>query len=141
MDHNLITPFIMRCAGLKVNETAKIYSKDPTIKDHSIYDPKTEIRICFNLKGIFSCFNMRALTKEEVDYSENYRVIYLSPDAPDWNPMNDVWEDQERDMVDYLGEMLPRHTPTPPNLFDHTDFVNISAANVIAVQVRIVSQP
>ena len=89
MDHNLIPPFILRCAGLQVNGTAKIHSEDPTIKDHSIYDPKTEIRICFNLKGIFSYFDTRALTKDEITNCDDYRVIYLSSAEPDWNPTKD----------------------------------------------------
>ena len=52
-----------------------MYSKDPTVDYHSIYDPVAEVCIRFDLKGIFSYFNTRALTKDKVDNWENYRVI------------------------------------------------------------------
>ena len=36
MDHNLVPPFIMREAGLQVNEQAKIHTSEPTKQHHSI---------------------------------------------------------------------------------------------------------
>ena len=38
MDHNLIPNFIMREAGLQVNEQAKIDTSEPTNQHHSIWD-------------------------------------------------------------------------------------------------------
>ena len=38
MDHNLVPPFIMREAGLQVNEQAKIHTSEPTKQHNSIWD-------------------------------------------------------------------------------------------------------
>ena len=45
MDHNLIPPFIMREAGLEVDEQAKIHAKDASKKNHSIYSHEIGLRI------------------------------------------------------------------------------------------------
>ena len=37
MDHNLVPPFIMRKAGLEVDEQAKIHTTQPSKENHSIY--------------------------------------------------------------------------------------------------------
>jgi hypothetical protein len=45
MDHNLVPPFILREAGLIVNETPKIHFEAPDIQDHSIYFEASKLRI------------------------------------------------------------------------------------------------
>ena len=49
MDINLIPPFVMREAGIVVNEVAKIHSKVPTAEDHSIYFEAQDLRIPLSL--------------------------------------------------------------------------------------------
>ena len=39
MENNLVPPFAMRLAGLKVNECPKFLAKNPTIEHHSVYFP------------------------------------------------------------------------------------------------------
>eukprot|EP00957_Ditylum_brightwellii_P025758 1948236-Ditylum_brightwellii.AAC.1 len=51
MDYNLIHPFILREAGLIVNETPKFQCKNPTVEDHSIYSKKHDLRIHLQLHG------------------------------------------------------------------------------------------
>jgi hypothetical protein len=36
MEQNLIPPFVMREAGIVVNDTPKIHMKNPTIEAHSL---------------------------------------------------------------------------------------------------------
>ena len=45
MEHNLIPPFVMREAGIVVNDIPKIHVTDPTIEDHSLYFEETIFRI------------------------------------------------------------------------------------------------
>ena len=45
MNHNLNAPFIMREAGLIINDIPKIHVKEQTTKDHSIWFPSDEVRI------------------------------------------------------------------------------------------------
>ena len=60
MDYNLVPPFMMREAGLIVDETPKIQmAGDATIENHSIFDPVTNVRIHLKLNGIFSYFMTR----------------------------------------------------------------------------------
>ena len=72
---NLIPPFIMREAGLVVKDTAKIHCHEPSVEDHSIYDPRTQTRIHLSLQGVFSGFDTRRLTQYEVDHVEDYDVV------------------------------------------------------------------
>ena len=81
MEHNLVPPFIMREAGLAVNEKAKIHAEAPTNTDHSIFDEDTGLRIPLLLKEVFSYFETRRLTKDEMINCASYDVIYLSPDS------------------------------------------------------------
>jgi hypothetical protein len=45
MDHNLIPPFLIREAGLLLDETPKHQLEHPTIDNHAIVDPVTGMRI------------------------------------------------------------------------------------------------
>jgi hypothetical protein len=56
MDHNLIPPFLMRQAGLYVDEMPKHQCALPTIDNHVIYVSDTRLRIHLALNGIFSFF-------------------------------------------------------------------------------------
>ena len=38
MEINLIPPFVLREAGLILNDTPKIHCKDPSVEDHSLFD-------------------------------------------------------------------------------------------------------
>ena len=58
MTNNLIPPFIMREAGVEINDQPKIHTKDPGVEDHSIYFPEAEFHITLSLNGVFSGFTM-----------------------------------------------------------------------------------
>ena len=75
MSNNLIPPFMMREAGVKVNDTPKIQVDDPSEVEHSIYFPETKFRIPLSLWGIFSYFPMSKQTKETLEENED---IYIS---------------------------------------------------------------
>ena len=81
MNHNLIIPFIMREAGLKVEEQAKIHVKEPAKENHSIYSSEINLRIALHLKGIFLVFKIRNLNDEEIAEAGGYDILYLTPDA------------------------------------------------------------
>ena len=46
-------PFILREAGLVLNDTPKIHCDDPSVEDHSLFDEETGLRIPFTLNGTF----------------------------------------------------------------------------------------
>ena len=67
MKQNMITPFIMREAGLVVSDTPNIQCDKPTVEDHIIYNEDTKLRILLKLDGIFLYFPTRSLTHEEIE--------------------------------------------------------------------------
>jgi hypothetical protein len=71
MTHNLVPPFLLREAGLIVNETPKIQVVDPDISDHSIYFDGTKLQVPLALWGIFSYFPTRRQTLQELHNDEN----------------------------------------------------------------------
>ena len=42
MSHNLIPPFVMREAGMKVNNMPKMHCEDPDVNDHTLYFKENE---------------------------------------------------------------------------------------------------
>jgi hypothetical protein len=86
MDHNLVPPFLLRLAGLQVDETPKHQLALPTVDNHSIYDSETGMRIHLKLNGIFSYFPTRALTLDEIENWDMFPIVFLTPDGDAWNP-------------------------------------------------------
>ena len=56
MDINLIPPFIVREAGVVINDKPKIHVSDPLFDDHAIIFVKDNMKIPLKLNGIFSYF-------------------------------------------------------------------------------------
>ena len=53
MGHNLIPPFLIREAGLLLDENPKHQTPYPTIDNHSNRDQRSGLRIHLQLNGIF----------------------------------------------------------------------------------------
>ena len=66
MNQNLIPLFIMREAGLKVEEQDKIHVEEPAKENHSIYISDINLRISLQLVGIFLVFKTRNLNDKEI---------------------------------------------------------------------------
>ena len=54
MKNNLLSPFIMRLAGLEVNYQPKFMTRNPTTKHHSVYFNENDIILPLAIKGIVS---------------------------------------------------------------------------------------
>eukprot|EP00957_Ditylum_brightwellii_P170821 13001887-Ditylum_brightwellii.AAC.1 len=77
MDHNLIPPFVLREAEIRVNDTPKIHKVNPTVDDHAITFLGEGLRISLSLWGVFSYFPTSKPLIEEVNTSES--VYKLTP--------------------------------------------------------------
>ena len=86
MYHNLVPPFIMREAGLEVDEQAKIHTPQPSKENHSVYCKEINLRIPLNIEGIFLVFETRRLNATEISEAGEYDIVFISPDADNWNP-------------------------------------------------------
>jgi hypothetical protein len=102
MTNNLIPPFILREAGLKVHDTPKIHVDDPEVNDHAITFPEDNLRIPLQLWGIFSYFHTRIPTQDEIKYGD---PIFLTPDSDNWDPYSEHFSDNEDSMLDWEGNM------------------------------------
>ena len=105
MTNNLIPPFVMREAGITVRDTPKIHVKDPSIRDHSISFPSSDLRIEMSLWGIFSYFTTRKPTMQELAGHEEERILCLTPEGP-WDPHADTYARNEETMTDWEGNMV-----------------------------------
>lgn len=102
MNNHLIPPFMMRLAGLEVNECAKFLANAPSINHHSILFKKEKYRIPLLLSGITSYIPTRLPEKNEIDENS---ILELTPQVNNWNPHSSVYQDQEDSMMDYKGHM------------------------------------
>ena len=126
MDHNLIPPFLIREAGLFLDETPKCHVSAPTVTNHSIIDPDTGMHIHLELTGIFSYFVTRPLTAhDEMEYWESYPIVNLTPDTDRWNPNTSEYSELEAAMLDADGYIIDR-SPSNRMIVDDMD-VDISA--------------
>ena len=107
MKENLIPPFLMRLAGLEVDECPKFLAKEPREENHSIRFPSSDMRIHLKLEGIISYLPTRCPSPEELEqYSGEY--LQLTPNTPDWDPSNTSFQHQEESMVDFDGNLRKR---------------------------------
>ena len=81
MKHNLIPPFVMREAGLVVNDTEMIHVKDTSHEYYSIYDDKTGLRILLQLSGVFLYFQTRKPSIEDLT-NDTTQAVMLTPEGP-----------------------------------------------------------
>ena len=119
MDHNLIPPFIFRDAGHIVNECPKFQCSIPTANDHCIMINGNDIeaRIQLQLHGTFSYFHTRLPTVDEL---YGCPKIFMSPDASEWNPYCESYENNERAMTTWRGD-LAVHRNQPRQLMTSAD--------------------
>eukprot|EP00957_Ditylum_brightwellii_P115680 8823587-Ditylum_brightwellii.AAC.1 len=102
MDPNLIPPFMLREAGIMVNETHKIHKENPTVNDHAITFPNPGLKIPLGLWGVFLYFPTSKPSIEEVNTSEN--VYTLSPNR--WNPHAKQSVNCEQNLIDWEGKVM-----------------------------------
>jgi hypothetical protein len=104
MQNNLIPPFMMREAGIKVSDTPKIQVQNPTDSAHSIYFEETGFRIPMPLWGVVSYFQTSRPT--ELEMTETEEVYMLTPSR--WDPHQSSYATNEENMLDWEGNMIER---------------------------------
>ena len=77
MANNLILPFMLREAGVKVKDTPKIHCDVPTVRDRAIEFPETGFKIPLLLWDVFSYFPTSKPTEEFLQETEE--VYMLTP--------------------------------------------------------------
>ena len=103
MSYNLIPPFMMREAGIKLRDVPKIQVDDPMEDDHALVFPEMGLRLPLSLWGTFSYFLTTKPTME--DLAESKEVYFLTP--PRWNHHSDAYAQNEESMLDWEGNIKP----------------------------------
>ena len=67
MTHNLLLPFMLREAGITINEVPKIHVPSPTEQHHAITFQETNFQIPLSLHGTFSYFLTSKLSIKELE--------------------------------------------------------------------------
>ena len=100
---NLIPPFMMRMAGLEINECPKFLAKRPTLEHHSIYFPDEELRIPLKIHGIISYLPVRSPSEDELTSLST--MLELTPQSSAWDPHDETYQVQEDSMLSFEGEI------------------------------------
>ena len=75
MTHNLLPPFMLREAGITINEGPKIHAISPTEEHHAITFQKTNFRIPLSLHGTFSYFPTSKPRIQDLEEPEDVYVL------------------------------------------------------------------
>ena len=95
MDHNLISPFVLREAGFLVNDVPRIRCQDVTKDSHSIISDDGDLKIPLRLHGVFSYFPTFRPDDEHYhsgSFSEHY---LMTPTGRDLNPNTITYREAE----------------------------------------------
>ena len=136
MENNLIPPFILREAGIEVNDVPKIQVDNPTERDHSIFLPNGNLRIPLSLHGVFSYFVTRRPTDLELQDVDD--IFTLTPDGS-WNPHNTAYQENEENMVDWKGHIIEEKVKQRILLKDiHVDPTVVSSVKVSQAEEKFI---
>jgi len=111
MKHHLIPPFIMREAGLLVNEVPKRQALQPDLNTHTIKHPPTGMKIHLKLNGVFSYFDCRPISSEEREDWSECNVVHASPASTSWDPYDQVYAEEEAMFIDAHGDLRLPESP------------------------------
>mmetsp|Transcript_17771 Transcript_17771/g.25095 ORF Transcript_17771/g.25095 Transcript_17771/m.25095 type:complete len:183 (-) Transcript_17771:1338-1886(-) len=103
MDACLIHPFMMRLAGMIVDECPKFLARKPTIENHSIYFPNVDLCIPLRLDGVISYVPCRSLYDGELESNDG--ILELTPNVHEWNLRDEEYAIQEDNMIDFGGNI------------------------------------
>ena len=145
MDINLIPPFILREAGLVLNDTPKIHCDDPSVEDNSLFDEEIGLRKPFTLNETFSMFASHYLTEDEIENAGDYTTIFLTPNSDMWDPYNESYKLNEELFLDRRGNMEIPSIPFQHTLVADADMSAASAGidnnDISASDIEKVNEP
>jgi hypothetical protein len=105
LDHHLLCPMQCRVNDMTVNDLPKFLAANPTDQTHAltITDPDNPLQLVIlplTLRGVTSLFNVRTVTINEFN-SQDYPQLHLTSETLTWDPMTNLYEQQENSMIDY----------------------------------------
>ena len=133
MTHNLIPSFVMREAGLCVNDVLRIHTRREKLCDETYCiaakeeDKRVNLKIKLQLDGIFSYFDTRKLTAEEVRDCDYIETLHLCPDVKEWDPYDESFAERKEQLMDGRSDLADR-PPKQRKVLDDTDLCDIQVS-------------
>ncbi len=83
---------------------------DPTDQTHALTltdpdNPLQPVILRLTLRGVTLLLNVRSVTIDEFN-SHDYLRLHLTSETLTWDPMTDLYEQQEHAMMDYSGNII-----------------------------------
>lgn len=91
MKHHLMPPFILREAGIGVNEIQKKYCENPTSDDRTIWIESLNVQIPLELEGVFSHFKTQKATCDNISNTSKKNTVYSTLESDHWNRLKEIW--------------------------------------------------
>jgi hypothetical protein len=110
LDHYLLCPTQCCVNDVIVNNLPKFLASDPADQMHALTlaDPNNPLQpviLPLILRGVTLVLNVRSTTIDEFN-SHDYLRLHLTSETLTWNPMTDLYEQQELAMMDYSGKIV-----------------------------------
>ena len=102
MEVTIIPPFMLRLAGLEVNECPKFLANKPGLEHHSVFFPKDDIRLRFKTEGIISYLPTRPPDTSAIS---DCKHLVLTRESLILDPYTFVYQDRENLLMNYIGEV------------------------------------
>ena len=97
MTHYLLPLFMLRKAGIHINEVPKIHVTSPTKEHHAIKFQEINVQNPLSLHGTFSYFPTSKPMIQELEEPED--VYVLTPTI--WNPHSDAYVINEESILEH----------------------------------------
>jgi hypothetical protein len=127
----------VREAGVQVNCTPKIHSRDPMVEDHSIFFPDHDL-IPLSLKRVFSYFPTSKPTTQILDKCDD--LFLLTPEGQ-WNPHSDAYARNEENMLDWERNIVEKRDQVEILLSEvEIGSTMISSAKISKLETKIIDE-
>ncbi len=110
LDHHHLCPMQCRVNNVTINDLPKFLAANPTDQMHAltITDPDNPLQrviLPLTLRGVMLLLNVRTVTINEFN-SQDYPQLHLTSETLTWDPMTNLYEQQENAMMDYSGNIV-----------------------------------
>ncbi len=110
LDHDLLCPMQCHVNDVTVNNLPKFLAANPTDQMHALTindpnNPLPPVILLLILRGLTLLLNVRTVTIDESN-SQDYPRLHLTSETLTWDPMTNLYEQQENAMMDYSGNIF-----------------------------------
>ncbi len=110
LDHHLLCPMQCPVNDVTINSLPKFLAADSTDQMHAlaINDPNNPLQLVIlslTLRGVMLLLNVRTVTIDEFN-SQDYPRLHLTSETLTWDPMTNLYEQQENAIMDYSGNIV-----------------------------------